>query len=217
MLLADVVMAQAEISSVMKLIYLLSALILCCIAIYLFRRSANADTTNISSINQEIVKPKEKKNDENIYHLLRNQALSATPAQLRLNVDNTSPTVYGIVMDYDLGPAIATVTAFKTGDASLYLSTGQVFIGGHDRENINKAGLAFVNQAQDYLSKAKPTELATLPDKECVKFYLLTNKGKYFYQETVASIENKTSEWTRLFFLGNRTITEYRLADENKN
>ena len=52
-----------------------------------------------------------------IYHLLRNQALSATPAQLRLNVDNTSPTVYGIVMDYDLGPAIATVTAFKTGDA----------------------------------------------------------------------------------------------------
>ena len=91
MLLADVVMAQAEISSVMKLIYLLSALILCCIAIYLFRRSANADTTNISSINQEIVKPKEKKNDENIYHLLRNQALSASPVLNAVTVAMAGP------------------------------------------------------------------------------------------------------------------------------
>lgn len=67
---------------------------------------------------------------ENPYAGFRNQSLSVTPEQLELELDNDKMIVYGIVMDWDIGKAVATVVTFQTGDASLYLSAGQIYIGG---------------------------------------------------------------------------------------
>ncbi len=91
---------------------------------------------------------------------------------------------------------------------------GQVYIGGYAHDNIRKAGSAFVSEAQNYLSKTTATDTTPLPDKGCVRFYLLTNKGKYTSQETVTNIESKNSDWTKLFDLGNNVITEYRMITE---
>ncbi len=37
-------------------------------------------------------------------------------------LDKNKTIVYGAVMDWDIGGAVATVVAFQTGDASLYIS-----------------------------------------------------------------------------------------------
>lgn len=188
------------------------------IILYLISTNNKSNSANASLDikNQDTVKLKETKLDKNFYADLRSQSLSVTPTQLKLNLESSITTVYGIVMDYDMGPAIATVVAFQSGDASLYLSAGQIFIGGHARDNIRNAGLAFVKEAQSYLSIAKQTESTTLPDTGCVKFYLLTNKGKYFHQEPVVSIKNASSIWTKLFYLGNDVITQYRMIDQKR-
>jgi hypothetical protein len=166
--------------------------------------------------NVDTEKVRKTKVQENMYPELRNKALTITPDELHLKLDSSNSIVYGTVMDWDIGQAIVTVAAFQTGDASLYLSAGQIYIGGYAHENIRNAGLLFVKESQSYLSKAKATEQNTLPDKGCVRFYLLTNKGKFTFQETVENITSKSSDWTPLFDLANNVITEYRTITDNK-
>jgi hypothetical protein len=159
-------------------------------------------------------KVRETKVQENMYPELRNKSLTVTADELNLRLDSNKTIIYGAVMDWDIGQAIATVVSFRTGDASLYISAGQIYIGGYAHENIRIAGLAFVNESQNYLSKAQAIENTSLPDKGCVRFYFLTNKGKFTFQETVENITNKNSDWTKLFDLGNNVITAYRATTD---
>ncbi len=55
--------------------------------------------------------------------------------QLQLQLENDND-IYGLVMDWNMGDAIVTVISFKTGDASVYLTTGQAFIGGYAHETV---------------------------------------------------------------------------------
>jgi hypothetical protein len=48
-----------------------------------------------------------------------------TPDHLNLTLDESKTIVYGTIMDWDIGETIVTVVAFKTGDASMYLSSGK--------------------------------------------------------------------------------------------
>lgn len=153
---------------------------------------------------------KETELDENPYPGLRTQSFSITPEQLQLKLDDTKTIVYGLIMEWDITDAVISVVTFQTGDASMYISTGQIFIGGVAHENIKNSALIFINSGQEYLSLAKPTTETPLPDKGYVRFYFLTNKGKFYIQDTVENIENSKSNLTRLFELGNNVITEYR-------
>ena len=159
---------------------------------------------------------KETKVKENPYPLLIKQSLSITPEQLKLNLDNSKTAVYGIIMEWDVSDAIVSVVSFQTGDASVYISTGQMFIGGYAHENIINSAKKFVEQGQEYLKLAKATTETPEPDKGCVRFYFLTNKGKFYLQDTVENIENNKSDLSKLFELGNNVITEYRQMTENK-
>ncbi|MGH7451819.1 MAG: hypothetical protein ACRENG_10765 [bacterium] len=172
-------------------------------------------TTDDHSI-QNAGQVKKHKVDENPYEGLRQRAFTVTPQQLGLQISKDHTEIYGIVMDWDTGQVVATVVAFKTGDASVYLSSGQAFIGGFAHEAVKKAAFDFVEKAQPYLTKAQKTTINSLPDKECVKFFLLTNNGIYSHQETVKSIENSKTDWTALFSRGNQVITEYRLITDKK-
>lgn len=184
------------------------------LAFYLTSCNNNSKANGKTSADQPLDSNKVKKTkvQENPYPGLRNQSLSVTPDQLQLKLDDSKTSVYGIVMDWDIGKAVATVVAFQNGDASLYVSAGQIYIGGYAHENVKNAALVFVKEGQQHLTNATLTTETPLPDKDCVRFYFLTNKGKYFLHEKVENIENKKSDLTNLFDLGNRVITEYRIT-----
>ena len=164
---------------------------------------ANKKTENISE------------QQENPFNDLRQMALSATPEQLGLPTSDETK-VFGIVMDWDLGDGIATVAAYETGDASMYLSSGGGVIGGGQHDNVRQAVFPYVQLGQDFLSESKRTESTPLPGKDCVRFYLLTNKGTYYAQEKMKNIENESSDWLRLFEEANKVLTELRLTTEEK-
>lgn len=151
---------------------------------------------------------------ENHYQDLRNMALRVTPEQLHLSLPADRTKVFGVIMDWDLGEGIATFVSFETGDASMYLSSGGGMIGGSGHENVVNAAKAFVARAQNYLEKASKVENTPLPDKNCVRFYMLTNKGTFSAQEQLKNFDNRTSAWLPLFEEGNKVITELRIVEE---
>ncbi|MBK7307813.1 MAG: hypothetical protein IPI88_12815 [Chitinophagaceae bacterium] len=143
-------------------------------------------------------------------------ALNVTPEQLQLSFPVDQTKVFGVVMDWDLGDGTMTLSTYQTGDASIYLSSGGGVIGGGQHANVSKASKEFISMAQNYLDKSSKVATTTLPDKDCFKFYFLTNKGKYVVQENIDNIENKTSKLLILFENANNVITELRLTTENK-
>jgi len=166
--------------------------------------------------NSENSKVKTNETEENPFEGLRNLAFTATPEQLELLLPTDKVVVYGIVMDWEMGNGIATTVSYQTGDASLYFSSGGGVIGGGQHENVNIAAKKFVELAQTYLDKTIKTETIVLPEKDKVKFYLLTNNGIFVGEEQMKNFENNSSEWLDLFEEGNKVITELRLTVENK-
>ena len=153
--------------------------------------------------------------ESNPYSTFRDLAFSVKHSDLELNLQPDQVIVYGVIMDWDMGKTIVTVVAYNTGDASVYLKSGQIFIGGFAHESINNAAVEFVKSAQVFLKNAEIATDDSFPDKGCIKFYFKTNIGIFVHQESEKAIENANNEWTNLFLKGNQIITEYRLMNEN--
>jgi hypothetical protein len=150
----------------------------------------------------------------NTFNDLRGMAFSATPEQLQISLPADKTVVYGVIMDWGIDTATATVVSYQTGDASMYLSSGGGVIGGGQHQNVSSAARQFVTLAQTYLAKATKTETHSLPQQDEVKFYLLSNKGTFIGQEVMRNFENGTSTWLPLFEEGNKVLSELRTTSE---
>lgn len=190
-------------------------LLFCGLAYYLTScKNKSNEKENIGVETQDSTQLKKNDSKNNPYSDLRNMALNATLEQIGVQLPENQTKIYGVIMDWDVGEGIATLVAFKSGDASLYLSNGGGMIGGSGHENIRKAAVEFIDKAENYLDKVTKTEVTPLPDKNSIKFYFLTNKGKLVGKESLKNIENNSSEWLDLFNEGNELITEIRLITE---
>ena len=192
----------------------IAAIIIGGLVYYFTKKGSTGASENLVSNAQQLDTTHEGK--DNPYEGLRDMTLNVTPDQLRLTLPNDQTEVYGVVMDWDVGSGIATLTSFATGDASMYLSSGGGMIGGGHHENVSKAAKAFIDKAQTYLNRTNKTEATSLPDKNSVRFYLLTNKGKYSAQENLQNFDNNSSTWLPLFEEGNRVISELRMLNEKQ-
>ena len=147
---------------------------------------------------------------ENPYPGLRNQAFAMLPEQLELD-QLAGNAVYGVIMDWNMGDVVVTVVSYATGDASIYMSTGQAFIGGFAHESVTRVAKEFVAIGQQYTQDASPKESTAPPPPGKVGYYLLTASGRTYLEDDFAQIENNTSPWLDLFEASNRVITAYRL------
>ncbi len=151
--------------------------------------------------------------DQNPYKDLRNQAFSVTKEQLELTDDNN---FFGLIMDWELGNATMTLITFRTGDASMYLSSGGGVIGGGQYENVRTAVANYLNSAKPYLNSAKYVEHSNLPASNSLNFYFLTSEGRFLATEIMDNIENESSEIYELFIEANNVITELRIISDMK-
>lgn len=148
-----------------------------------------------------------------IYEDLRRQALGVKPKDLGITVSDKAVVVYGVVMDWDMPEGVATTIAFSTGDASMYNSAGGGVIGGVEHEKVRNAARILVKKADTVVAKAAPTMETPFPKKDGVRFYLLTNKGILYFEESMKNFENETSPWYSLFEEVNKVITELTIID----
>lgn len=154
--------------------------------------------------------------DRNPYEEYRNKAFKVTPVDLELNLALVNTTVYGVIIDWPIKTNVATIVVFSTGDASVYMKSGQIFIGGFVYPAIQNLAKEMTVSAQKLLSESSRTESFALPDSGVIQFSLLTNNGVFVHQETEESIDKNQTQWTLLFLKGNQIITEYRLITQNK-
>jgi len=151
--------------------------------------------------------------DDNPYLGLRVQAISVKPEQLGLAIAQDTTRVYGILMDWEIQGGIATIVAYSTGDASLYLSSGGGIIGGGQHKNVSKAAKEWVLLADRFINKQIATKTA-LPGAGYTGFFLLTNKGiEANYIET-AKLEDASSPYAPLFQKANVVIGELKSVSE---
>lgn len=161
-------------------------------------------------------KSEQIKPTDNPYLDFRNMAFSATPEQLNIKLNDTVLSIYGCIVDWRPGQNIVTIVTFQTGDVSMYLNSGQIYIGGSGHETIKSAGLELIKEVSLNLNYTKMTNDYSLPTKDEIRFYLITNKGKYLASENIENIKNKSSIWLSPFNLVNKIISDYRQMSETK-
>jgi hypothetical protein len=147
----------------------------------------------------------------NPYEGLKRLAYSTTYEQLHLPEAGGKEVLYGVLMDWDYeGKAIITLVSFRTGDASLYFSTGAVIIGGGQHGEVAETSKVFINQAESLLSEANSADTALRAEPGMLKFYLLTTKGKYTIKDKIDNVYNRTSKLSGLFTKANELISAVR-------
>jgi hypothetical protein len=199
----------------MKMIYLITTVLIVIGLFFIFNNKLSFGK-NILEQQPDSGYVKKTKATENKYYDLRGMAFTVTPDNLNLTLPDDKKVVYGTIMDWSYKGTTVTVVAFQTGDASMYLSSGAIFIGGFAHETVNKSAIELVSASQSLLPKALKAPNTDIPDKDCVKFYFLTNKGHFVHQESVADVTQPTNEWSQLFDKGQNVITQYRLITKDK-
>lgn len=156
--------------------------------------------------------PRKTEIADNKYYDMRALVLSLQADDLGLVLTDSSE-VYGVIMDWSIDDTtVATIVAFKTGDASLYMSSGAAVIGGGQHELVNLSAKQHVQVANSYLDKARLTENTSPPLRDTVRFYLLTERGIFMLQDRASVMESDQSQIQGLFTSGNELMTELRLV-----
>ena len=107
-----------------------------------------------------------------------------------------------------------TLVSFKTGDVSLYFSTGAAIIGSGQHPEVNEVSKAFIDKAETLLTHANNVDSTLTLEKGLLKFYLLTNKGKYVVKDKMKNVTNHTSNLNTMFEEANKLIAYIRMAEE---
>jgi hypothetical protein len=140
--------------------------------------------------------------------------LKMSPEEVGISPSAEFPRVYGILMDWPLTEATATVFSTSDGAASLYTTSTFGIIGGQNHESVRTAAKKFVKAADPFYDTATPTKEYPYPASDRVRFYLLTFDGVRVIDTDLAAINNRTGKYAKLFGLAQDVLTELRQVSE---
>lgn len=145
---------------------------------------------------------------------LRQTMLSTNPTQFGILATEEFPSVYGVLAEFQIGGATATVVSLCDGNASLYTTSTFGIIGGHAHEAVRTAAIGFVKQMQAYHDDATNTAEFPYPKSDRVRFYLLTYSGVRYIDTDLKSIAAGNNKYSDLFESANKVLSELRLTTE---
>jgi hypothetical protein len=106
--------------------------------------------------------------DPNLFmRVMRERDLTLSPEERQIPASDQFPKVYGLLMEWQNGPAIFTMSVTGAGEANLYTTAGFGLLG----KNANSAALQngaryFVEAAQQFHDVAKPVNEFPYPSSE---------------------------------------------------
>jgi hypothetical protein len=157
--------------------------------------------------------------DNDVYHELRNRALSVTTSDLALNADPKAP-IHAVIMETGYRDAVATFACLGDGTVSLYLSTGGGVIGGGQQESVRSACLELLSitnkYAQDFLAACEPVSTFPLPGEGDVFFYLLTGAGVHQARCDQDALAEQRDPFSALFNNCHADMAEVRELEQNR-
>lgn len=123
-------------------------------------------------------------------------------------------SVVGILMDLHLGNGILFCAGYRTGEASLYCSSGGGIVGGVQQESLNEAVKSYLSAGRKFVEHAHAVQHTDLPEPHAVNFFLLTPTGKLLLTDTIQNLENGSSRLCGLFEEANKVIEQLRKFEE---
>jgi hypothetical protein len=150
------------------------------------------------------------------YSELRQLALNTTAETLEITLEQDRIQAFGVVIDIGTEEGFGTFVAFRTGDTSMYTSGGGGIIGGIGHERVRNAAVALVQKAETRINDMEPTTETPLPAVGFVHLYVLTNKGKYYADDTELNFFTTAGKFADLSAAANEMISELREIDENR-
>jgi hypothetical protein len=148
-----------------------------------------------------------------MYEQLRTMALHTRAGDLGIRAGAIEPLVFGIVMDMDIDGETATLVAFETGDASLYLSTGGGVIGGGAHPAVAEAARRFVASARAVRNSASRAESFPRPGRGEATFYLLATAGTFAATRTEEGLAGGRDAFSAVFSEGQDLLAQLRLTE----
>lgn len=141
-------------------------------------------------------------------------ALTKPAGELGFHADADFPRVYGVLMDWDIGQAIATVMSMRDGTASLYTTSTFGIIGGHGHERVRHAAVHYVQLATEYLDASEVVTDFPYPKPGTVYYYLLTYDNVRRCVGNLSAIEGGSDPTRPLFAAAQNVLTELRSITE---
>jgi len=117
-------------------------------------------------------------------------------------------------MDMGLGKAVASLTSFVTGDASLYYSTGGGILGGVGHAALRGAAKEFVRVASGFFDQTTQTSDHPLPATDQVCFYLVIPGGWRRAEAKYTELMTGQGALVPLFAAAQEVITQFRKIEE---
>ena len=138
--------------------------------------------------------------------------LTATHGETGVIPTTDFPRVYACMMDFGLSGHMISVFATSSGDASLYSTSQFGIIGGGEHEPVRSAGMTLVRIADENFDLSSPARDIGYPDKDAVRFYLLTFEGLRRIDAPQSELGNENSPCYKLYAAGQELLGQLRIA-----
>lgn len=149
---------------------------------------------------------------------LRRTILSKSAADLGFESDAEFPTIWGVVVDFSIGEAIATVVALRDGTASLYTTGNFGMIGGERFLSVRHAAITCVKESAQILSEHagafERVDTFAYPEEGRMNFHLLGYDGVERASVSEEEVYNRAHLLTPIFAYAQGVLTELRLASD---
>lgn len=148
-----------------------------------------------------------------IYQNLRRAILELEPAEAGLTPTPAAPLVWGVLMETDYSPNVATLVCLADGTTSLYFSSGGGILGSGRHGAVAQATQAVIREAEQHFEKMTPASAFPLPAAGCVQFTILGYSGKWIVSALEAQLANGRHPFSSLFNRAQQVITQIRLLN----
>ena len=147
---------------------------------------------------------------------LRNMALTEFPNRIKTDRAYDGMSAVGVLMETGYEQAVATLAAFITGDASIYLSSGGGVIGGQGHADIRIAARRFTQFAGVHVPEMSKCTDCPLPRFGQTTFYVINANGIFTLTAPEQALGGGSHEFSPLFHAGQYVITLLRMSVQKK-
>ena len=146
---------------------------------------------------------------------LRMEILTDTdPKRLGVSPTEKRPHVWGIIMDLGYPEANVSLVALADDTVSLYFSSGGGIIGAGEHEPVRLEARRFVDSSEQYLEQLSPAQDTNFPEKDRVRFYVLTYSGNLTADVSEKELASGKHALSQLYLDGHKVIAQIREASD---
>ena len=157
--------------------------------------------------------PQQPREVASVYTDLRDATLDPDPVSVGIKQGPETPAVWGLVMDWSLDDAVATVVSLADGTTSLYLSTGGGSIGAGEHPAAAAASITAIRLAESMVDEFTPATESPVPDRGRTALTLLTFSGIRRFEDDTAEFERGSSRLAPVANAMQDVIAEIRQAE----